>query len=233
MSFAPSYSLKLDAVKELVFSLLGNDCFCNYSLQNMEINMIILIDAYNMLKQIIMRREVAQRERTWFLSLMSRYGNKKKHHMIVVFDGGPYEWLHKERVHGIQVVYSGVHETADDFIKHYVSGHQESDILLVSDDRDLNVHAARFSMPSISPRDFYILVQEALHAPVSDRLQSEQIATKITDESCTDIDLIMQEASCTVPTKRADDPNVMHAGLADGRKLSKEERKLLQKLKKL
>ena len=195
--------------------------------------MIILIDAYNMLKQIIMHREVAQRERTWFLSLMGRYGNKKKHHMVVVFDGGPYEWLHKERVHGIQVVYSGVHGTADDYIKHYIGGHQESDILLVSDDRDLNVYAARFSMPSISPRDFYILVQEALHAPASDRLQSELVATKITDESRADVDSLMQEASCTVPTKRADEPNMAHAGLADGRKLSKEERRLLQKLKKL
>lgn len=195
--------------------------------------MIILIDAYNMLKQIITRREVAQHERTWFLSLMGRYSNKKKHHMVVVFDAGPYEWLHKERVHGVQVVYSGLHETADDYIKQYIRGHTEADLLLVSDDRDLNHYAARFSMPSISPRDFYILVQEALHAPVADRLQSEQVATKIIDESHADVDLLMQEASCMVPTKRADEPDITHTGLADGRKLSKEERKLLQKLKKL
>jgi len=194
---------------------------------------IILIDAYNMLKQIIIRREVADRERTRFLSLMSRYGNKKKHYMVVVFDGGPYEWLHKERVHGIQVVYSGVHQTADDYIKHYICGHQESDLLLVSDDRDLNAYAARFSMPSISPRDFYILVQEALHVEVSHRSQVEQIATKISDESCADVDSLMQEASRTVPTKRVDQSDMAHTGLADGRKLSKEDRKLLQKLKKL
>lgn len=195
--------------------------------------MIILIDAYNMLKQIIMRREVAQQERTRFLSLMSRYGKKKNHHIVVVFDGGPYEWLHRERVHGIRIVYSGVHETADDYIKHYISGHPESDVLLVSDDRELNHYAARFSMPSISPRDFYILVQEALHASTPDRLCAEQTATKLTDESCAEVDLLMQEASRTVPTKRDDEPNVACTGFADGRKLSKEDRKLLQKLKKL
>jgi predicted RNA-binding protein with PIN domain len=194
---------------------------------------IILIDAYNMLKQIIIRREVAQQERNWFLSLIGRYSTKKRHHMVVVFDGGPYEWLHKERAHGVQVVYSGVHQTADDYIKHYISDHKESDLLLVSDDRDLNRYAARFSMPSISPRDFYILVQEALHAPVSDRLQTEQIATKMSDESHAEVDLLMQEASCTVPTKRSDEPDIAHTGLADGRKLSKEERRLFQKLKKL
>jgi predicted RNA-binding protein with PIN domain len=196
-------------------------------------NVIILIDAYNMLKQIIIRREIAQQERTRFLSLISRYSNKKKHHMVVVFDGGPYEWLHRERVHGVQVVYSGLHQTADDYIKHYIGDHKESDLLLVSDDRDLNLYAQRFSMPSISPRDFYILVQEALRTPVSDRLQTEQIATKISDESHADIDVLMQEASRTVPTKRGDTPDITHSGLADGRKLSKEERKLLQKLKKL
>lgn len=199
----------------------------------MEILMIILIDAYNMLKQIIAHREIGQRERTRFLSLLGQYSSKKDHYLVIVFDGGPYEWVYKERVHGMQVVYSGVHETADDYIKQYIRDHKESDLLLVSDDRELNKYAARFSMPSISPRDFYILVQEALLEQTSEQLQTEERATKISDESSADIDLLMQEASRTVSTKRSDEPSMVHSGLADGKKLTKEERKLLQKLKKL
>lgn len=195
--------------------------------------MVIIIDAYNMLKQILRSREIAERERTYFLSLMGKYAYNKRHHMVIVFDAGPYEWQHKERIHGMQVVYSGLHETADDYIKHYIHTHQESDLLLVSDDRDLNNYAARFSMPSISPYDFHLLVQEALRAPESHRLRSDHVATKLSDTESEDIDILMQEASRNVPTKREDMPNITQTGLGDGKKLSKEERKLLQKLKKL
>jgi predicted RNA-binding protein with PIN domain len=196
-------------------------------------NVIILIDAYNLLKQINLSRDVSQKERARFITLMGRYSNKKRHHIIVVFDAGPYEWLHKERIHGVHVVYSGLHASADDYIKHYIADHQESDILLVSDDRDLNVYAARAHLPSISPRDFYILVQEAMQAPASSQPQIEQAATKMTEESQTEIDILMQEASRTVSIKKDDTSHITHAGFNHGKKLSKEERKLLQKLKKL
>src|SRR5579863_9041291 len=101
--------------------------------------MIIVVDAYNLLRSVPpYKKTITDRERVAFIAQLSAYGRRKGHKIVIVFDGGPYEWPHKENGKTVQIVYSGIHESADDYIKEYVDAHKAKDLLLVSSDSELN-----------------------------------------------------------------------------------------------
>src|SRR5690349_18507069 len=124
--------------------------------------MIIVVDGYNLIKNVIPGREVNEPERRKFLALFGAYAQRKKHSLVVVFDGGPYEWVHKENVLGVQVMYSGTRETADEVIVKYLYVQRTKELLLVSSDHEICVAASRLEIPSIGSLDFYGLMKEAL-----------------------------------------------------------------------
>src|SRR5437870_4731380 len=97
--------------------------------------MIIIVDAYNLLHAISSsKKAMTDKERAKFITLLGSYGKAKGHKMVIVFDGGPYEWPFKENTKRVCVVYSGMHESADDYIKQYLQEHRAKDLLLVSSD---------------------------------------------------------------------------------------------------
>jgi len=195
--------------------------------------MIIVVDAYNLLRSVPpYKKTTTDQERARFISQLSSYGRRKGHKMIIVFDGGPHEWPFRENGKRVTVIYSGIHETADDYIKEYVETHREKDLLLVSSDSELNRWAERHNIPSIDSSSFHgllyqeLLVNNIVHANASDTI------TKM-GTSQFDIDQLMMEASKTVPIKSED-----LAPLAKGRdskksQSSKNERALIKKLNKL
>jgi len=195
--------------------------------------MILLIDAYNMLKQLVHSRDINQSQRTHFVTLLKKYAQRKKHHLVIVFDGGPYQWVHKEVMGNAQLVYAGVRQTADDYIGYYLQQHQHKDILLVSADHELTLIAHDVSIPSIDPMDFYALVQQAL-MPGEQEVAVENQVIKMQDGATQDIDALMEQASALVPVKNADTMvQLRQHVIAAQHRGSKIERKLLQILKKL
>ena len=195
--------------------------------------MIIVVDAYNVLKQVITKQEISEKERNNFITQMGRYAKIKQHKMVVVFDGGSYEWVHKGKKNGITVMYSGVNETADDVIKHYLEDHQNKDLLLVSTDREINAVASQFDIPSIDAQDFYILVKHALHEEPEIAIKLGGDAVKIKKGEYTDIDELMQEASEFVPLKEEDVGIEIRSRLSSAYTEGKKNKKLLRVLKKL
>src|SRR5258705_8034460 len=104
----------------------------------------------------------------------------------------------------MHVVYSGVKQTADDYIGYYLQGHQHKDIVLVSPDHELTALASNVSIPSIDPMDFYTLLRQALTHDY-EWLSSNNQLIKIQDApQVQDVDAIMQQASKVVPIKHAD-----------------------------
>jgi YacP-like NYN domain len=195
--------------------------------------MIIIIDAYNVLKQVIPKQEISDKERNHFIAQMGRYAKIKQHKIIVVFDGGPYEWVHREKMNGTIVIYSGVHESADDVIKHYLEDHQAKDLLLVSTDREINAVASRLDIPSIDAKDFYILVKHALHKEPEEIVELSGDVVKITKEEQADIDALMHAASEFVPVKKEDVVMEVRFRLSSAYTEGKKNKKLLRVLKKL
>src|SRR5258708_757099 len=124
--------------------------------------MIIIVDGYNVLRGVLDGREASEQARNHFLAQLGRYAKRKKHKIILIFDGGSSPMPFVSDHHGVTVVYSGYVDTADDLIKIKLTELQGKDVLLVSSDRELNSWAAKYDMPSIEAADFYELLQSAL-----------------------------------------------------------------------
>ncbi len=195
--------------------------------------MIIVIDAYNMLKHIYPKRYVAEEDTHRFITKISKYAAQRGHLIFLVFDGGPYEWVHREKVAGIQLVYSGHHESADDVIRHYLTVYKDRDLLLVSTDRELGRKASRLGIASIDSADFYPLVQAALASGQDKRERIIGAPIKTTPDEDMSLDKIMCEATKHAVTKSEDLVYDARYRAGQGKRESKIDRKLDQKLKKL
>jgi len=192
--------------------------------------MIIVIDGYNVLKHADSDRKIGPQERRQFIQMLSRYHHRKKHTIVLVFDGGPCTWPSKEVIAKVKVIYSGSRKTADTVIMDYIKDHYAKDLLLVSSDNELIRFAEKFEAVSIGSEEFYYLMQEALRSPFEPEV-TEDVHVEI-DESIEDLDELMQAGSSSVPVKAED---VQHSGKSHSsmRKSSKQERALLKKLQKL
>ncbi len=192
--------------------------------------MIIVIDGYNVLKQRL-GSEVSEIAREQFILQLGQYARIKKHAIIVVFDGGPSEWVSKEKKNGITVVYSGSLISADECIKEYLRQHAHKDLLLVSTDRELNAWATRFGLPSMDAADFYLLFLAALKNQSPQKSFSKTELVKLSDKTDEELDRLMREAAVVVPEKSVD--VVRHEPKDSSHKPSKAERSLLKIVKKL
>ncbi len=195
--------------------------------------MILLIDAYNVLKQVKPSDIVDERERSAFIHELGRYAKMRQHKIILVFDGGPYDRISQERIADVYVIYSGVLESADDYIKRYLKKHKELDILLISSDRELRSTAARYHIESVQAPDFYAMMKDALRSGGQEPDARRGPAQKTSEEQDPELDAIMQEGSKVVPHKVEDVVEVKRSRKGKAHKPSKKERKKLKKIKKL
>jgi len=195
--------------------------------------MIIVVDAYNLLRAVPpYKKTITDKERVQFIAQLSAYGRRKSHKMVIVFDGGPHEWPFKENMKTVQVVYSGIHESADDYIKEYIDIHKAKDLMLVSSDSELNRYAARLNIPSIDSSTFHQLLMQELSTRQSSVAHQTHNQVVIMHDTSESIDAIMLEASKNVPIK-SDDFVTNKDRAASSERVSKQERVLLKKLKKL
>lgn len=194
--------------------------------------MILLIDGYNVLKQVGPEK-VSERERASFIKQLAKYAKNKGHKVVLVFDGGPFDWSSQERISGIYVVYSGVQETADDYIKRYLQDNRAYDVLLVSSDRELRSAGERLNIESLTARDFYTLLQQGLQKIGGQKGVRETKAVKLIAGENEELDAVMQEASKIVQHKAEDFMAESDGRKSKAHKMSKKERKRLKKIKKL
>lgn len=193
--------------------------------------MVIVVDGYNVLKKVVHAGDISERQRANFLKILASYARRKKHSIIVVFDGGPYEWPFRDQEHGVSVVYSGRNETADDYIIQLLEEKRTHDLLLISSDRLLNSHASSFHIPSIDSDRFWFLVQEEANElpDVSKKKKTEII--KLTKSKNPELDSLMEQA-VGILVHKSDDAIIQKERVV-ANKPSKKERKIKALLKKL
>src|SRR3990172_160940 len=191
-------------------------------------SMIIVVDAYNLLRAVPpYKKTITDQERIKFIAQLSGYGRRKGHKIVIVFDGGPHEWPFKENMKTVVIVYSGIHESADDYIKEYIDAHKAKDLLLVSSDSELNRYAARLNIPSIdSSTFFHLLNQEMSERQLPTVDQKHEQAVTIMHDSAESIDDLMMEASKTV-TVKSEDFVANKDRTTKSERTSKQERALL------
>jgi predicted RNA-binding protein with PIN domain len=192
---------------------------------------IILVDGYNVLKQIKDGQEISEQQRSSFIKQLASYKKLRSHKkIIIVFDGGPDQWPSQEKIRGVIVVYAGALRTADDYIHSYIQENKAkaANMLLVSSDRQLCIWASDYDVASVDSWEFYRIVQQALKPLTVVKGQARVV--KITENSSAELDKLMQESTKHLVFKQED---WSQKKLNMQKKLSKRERILLKKVKKL
>jgi predicted RNA-binding protein with PIN domain len=195
--------------------------------------MIVIIDAYNVLKQTSRSTNVTPAERTAFITLLKQYSAIKKIELLLVFDGGDFSWPTQEDYKRVTVIYPGLYNSADNYIEEYIVESQTKDLLLISSDHQLSLYAQSHGIASMHSLDFYHRVRQTISQKQADRQQATLSANmpliKTTSNSNNDLARLMEEGSKKMPQKDAQEPE----NELTNKKLSKQERILLKKAKKL
>jgi predicted RNA-binding protein with PIN domain len=189
--------------------------------------MHILIDGYNVLKQISIEKEISDYERQKFINQIRHYAHEKKHSISIIFDGGPTTWPSKHEKHDVIIVYSGSQQSADDVIKKIIEKTQK-ELLLVSSDRELNNFAHNFGVTTIDALSFYNLIKESLKKPAK---SNGDIIIKTSQAEDSYIDELMRKSK--LPLERKNEIEYYDKRKSPSIKSSKKERALLKKVKKL
>lgn len=193
--------------------------------------MILVIDAYNVLKAHERMHDIDQKQRHHFMVQLVTYAKKKNHTLVIVFDGGPYEWPFVSSISRGTLVYSGYNKTADDYIRRYLAQNKQYDLFLVSSDRELIRKAKQCNVHHMGGYEFFQKVKETLSVTQS---HNETDIIKSTQRENEDLDALMEQAASRVQGFKKEDMQ-SHAHDASGKshKKSKIERVAERKINKL
>jgi predicted RNA-binding protein with PIN domain len=195
--------------------------------------MFIIIDGYNLLKLIVKSSFASEVERSRFINLLSVYARAHKHEIYVVFDGGSYIRPTKIIYKHITVIYSGINQNADTYIKNYIEAVRSKEILVVSTDRKISSFAKQHGMTALDSIDFYHILHEyKQQQEITQGKKTTELPRKLSDLENPELDALMQE-STHVMYKKDDSAYEQTNKAGNAQKLSKKERKLLKIVKKL
>lgn len=160
---------------------------------------ILIIDGYNLLGK------TNNKERDQLIQDLVVYKKKKNNDIIVFFDGthGGTRFGDEMIVENIKVIFTPLHETADDQMIAYMEENTHKDIIVVSSDRKIQKAATAHLFSYFDSKDFLA------------RMRSKSTASQ---EEVDDSPYLPKKS-----TKKKGNP----------RKKSKKERKKQQQLKKL
>ncbi|MGD1152237.1 MAG: NYN domain-containing protein [Syntrophales bacterium] len=150
--------------------------------------MHIIIDGYNLIRQsdALRRYERFSLEegRNALIRGISLYKKQRGHKVTVVFDGwqgGPVE-EERDKLSGIDIIYSRKGEKADEVIKRMVQERAE-EIVVVTSDRDIANFVNRRGGTSISSQEFDELMGRAKTAMIDHARHTEERSDKEEDDA--------------------------------------------------
>ncbi len=123
--------------------------------------MDIIVDGYNVIfkvSELGYSTEKCDIEilRNRFLAILEQYKEKRKHKLIVVFDGKGTGCSSETRLAGIDVVFSREGIDADEEIKRMVSNsNNPRHITVITSDRDIEQYVKKYGSKVVDPLSFY------------------------------------------------------------------------------
>ncbi|AXK60511.1 NYN domain-containing protein [Candidatus Chromulinivorax destructor] len=196
--------------------------------------MIIIIDAYNLLKTVLHTQFVQDAQRTKFLQLFEKYAQRRNsNEVILVFDGGQDPYEVEENYKYLTLFYSGFMQSADDIIKKKLTTYKAFDILLVTSDRELRNYAKQYQIESLGSMEFYRILQEVMKVQDQKELIIAQTIHKTTQEENKSLDTLMEYGSRYLITKDQDKDVKLSLRYTDEQNGSKKDKKLLKKIIKI
>lgn len=130
----------------------------------------IIIDGYNLIRQSPRFKRLDHQDmqlgRQMLIEELALYKKRKRHRITVVFDGAnaPVFTQPKDRINGIDILFSRTGESADTLIKR-MSAREKEKALIVSSDRDIVVFAMSQGAAVISSPHFGEKIARTAPAP--------------------------------------------------------------------
>lgn len=209
--------------------------------------MIVIIDGYNLLKQVFNKlKDKLDKQRKELVSELGFYKNKKYpgiRELVVVFDGGISSHADRQIHNGVVVVYSGYKNSADDWIFEFTKRHNNCEILLVSNDRELISRCMKYRTDPIDVFAFYEIVQNTIAHDILNEFKRKNSCQIIKYEKnvefdeqlkgfgpndSSDLDMLMAHADLNFKNEEQ-----RSAYRLKNEKISKKEKRIYRKIKKL
>jgi len=191
--------------------------------------MKIIIDGYNLFKSIFTVSSLSDAQKERGIRWLRDYQRKKGHVIILVFDAGPDIFPLTESQNGISVVYSGLKQSADEYIQEYIAHEPSSELVLVTSDNEL-ASSVKDSVVIIRSDDFYSVLKNAQMHSKKRKPNKSPIKKLCTDNTSAQLDTLMYESDIEFPSKEEEEDSLK--GI-DKKAFSKQEKKVWDILKKL
>lgn len=196
--------------------------------------MIILIDAYNLLKTVLHVKFISDQQRVQFLQLFEKYAQlRPSNKIILVFDGGQDFYEVEKNYKHITLSYSGAMQIADDVIKKKLYELQSYDILLITCDRELRRYAANYQIESLGSLEFYKILQDIMQQQNKQEVIIAQTICKTTRDDNSDLDVLMELGSRRLVIKDQDQDVQIAMRISHNQFDTKKDKKLLKKIAKI
>lgn len=196
--------------------------------------MIILIDAYNVLKQASPAQHISDAQRNAFIKRLARYAHLKGHTLIVVFDAGESSRPTEEKHGSIRIIYSGHNTNADEILKKLCFQFKQLQTVIVSNDREICSYASFYGIACIEALALYDLLDNAEQIEdIQVHKQAGQAHKRPGHESSTELDQLMQESTQHMLLKQEDSQlrsNNRQSAAVTPSKAEKKIKKLVNKL---
>lgn len=196
--------------------------------------MIIIIDAYNLLKTVLHVKFISDQQRSQFLQLFDKYAQlRPSNQVILIFDGGQDLYEIEENYKHITLFYSGSMQSADDVIKKKICAYQSHDILLVTCDRELRRYAANYQVESLGSVEFYKVLQSVMQQQKKQDVFIAQTICKTSTDYNVGLDVLMELGSRRMVVKDQDQEIKIAMRGFDDQRDTKKGKKLLKKIVKI
>lgn len=195
--------------------------------------MTIIVDAYNFIKHISKSTFVSDQKKQSWIDRFCEYVEFRNNEVILVFDAGPGLYKTVERHRHITVIYSGQMDSADDVIKQWLRQRTGQNILLVTSDREVREAAHACNIVSIGSDEFYEVFNEVMDRHVVYEQKVSKIVHKISSDYVEGLDDLMEAGSRHLVQHEDESGGVQDFRVRNGKKASKQNKKLLKKIEKI
>ena len=117
--------------------------------------MLLLIDGYNLIKQVLGCQRVSHAQLTCVVAELERYLKRQRLQAIMILDGGQSAYGHEIKHALLTICFSGYQRTADEVIIKYLDEHDQQDIVVITSDRQLRNYAHSKRKETICADEFY------------------------------------------------------------------------------
>ena len=194
--------------------------------------MLLIVDAYNLLKFMIKSAHVSKTQHTKFINNLAAYALLKKLDMLIVFDGGDSFKSEKLSYKGITLIYAGQKSTADDYIKLYVDNKKsKTDVLIVSSDKNLCDTVVLMGASCIEVQFFSRLLEGIVTPPSLKQKTVHAIIKSKNYESSLELDALMMATS--VNPQKTEEIEIQALKRGKKKTVSKSEKNMYKILEKL